>query len=218
MAGDLGGDALRRRFAHMLDEPVPPGLLRAARHGAIASRRRRWRRAALVATALALGGGSFMTLGPAERSSPPSAGFAAPVDIRVPDLTALGYSLSRAGSDGASTLCAIYDRIGGGALVLVRAPAEEIPRAGLPRSEAGAVWREGDFVYTLVARGHAIGEVEGVVAEMRRQLRASPSMPVEEARPLTASALTAFAWDVAGSEIPGPAYRDFAVPLVPPLD
>lgn len=219
MHDDLGGEALRRRFAHILDEPVPPGLLRAARHGAIAGRRRRWRRAALVATAcLALGGGSFMALGPAEKS-PPAAGFAVPVDVPLPDLMALGYSLSLAGSDGVSTLRAIYDRIGGGTLVLVRVPVDERPRAGLPSSEVGAVWRDGDFVYSLVARGHAIGEVEGVVTEMRRQFRASlSSVPEEEARPLSASALTAFAWDVAGNEIRGPAYRDFAVPPVPPLD
>ena len=219
MVGDLGGEALRRRFAHLLDDPPPSRLVRAARHG-LATRRRFWRRVALVATGfLVLAGGGWLVLAkPTGMSAAPAVAKA--LEPPVPDLVALGYSLSAVGLDGTTSLRAVYDRIGGGSVVLVRAPAERSPRIGdgFPRFAAGAVWHDGNLAYSLIAHGHAVAEVDAVVAEMQRQIRASLPSISGAAEPVEEEALTAFASDVGGIEVSRPTGRDLDVPLVPPID
>lgn len=220
MVGDLGGEALRRRFAHLLDEPAPPRLVRAARHGLATGRRRCWSRVALVATGcLLLAGGGWLVLAkPTGMSAAPAVAEA--FEPPVPNLVALGYSLSAVGQDGTTSLRAVYDRIGGGSVVLVRAPAERFPRVGdgFPRFAAGAVWHDGNFAYSLIAHGHAVAEIDAVVAEMQRQIRAPLSSLPGASEPVEEEALTAFASDVGGIEVSRPTGRDLAVPLVPPID
>lgn len=228
MVGDLGGEALRRRFAHLLDEPTPPRLVRAARYGLATGRRRFWRRAAFLATGcLVLAGGGWLVLAkPTGMSAAPAVAEAtAPavaeaLEPPVPDLVALGYSLSAAEQDGTTSLRAVYDRIAGGSVVLARAPAERSPRVGdgFPRFAAGAVWHDGNFAYSLIAHGHAVAELDAVAAEMQRQIRAPSSSISGAAETVEEEALTAFASDVGGIEVSRPTGRDFAVPLVPPID
>ena len=220
MAGDLGGEALRRRFAHLLDEPASPPLVRAARHGLATGRRRFWRRVALMAmTCLVLaGGGWFVLAKPTGTSAAPAVAEA--FEPSVPKLVALGYSLSAVGQDGTKSLRAVYDRIGGGSVVLVRAPAERSPGVGdgFPRFAEGAVWHDRNFAYSLIAHGHAVAEIDAVVAEIQRQIRASLPSISGAAESVEEEALTAFASDVGGTEVSRPTGRDLAVPLVPPID
>lgn len=138
----------------------------------------------------------------------------------MPNLVELGYSLFAVGQDGTTSLRAVYDRIGGGSVVLVRAQAERSPRVGdgFPRFAAGAVWHDGNFAYSLIAHGHAVAEIDAVVAEMQRQIRAPLTSLSAEAKSVEEEALTAFASDVGGIGVSRPTGRDLAVPLVPLID